>query len=214
MATRIKAGETVLFVGDSITDCGRRAAERPLGSGYVKFFADFMAIREPAKKITIINKGIGGNTVIDLQNRWTDDVLRHKPNWLSIKIGINDVHRTLRNTEDAVPVERFTKAYDEILSRTVKKLPRVKLLLIDPFYMSRETSTESFRHTVLRELPRYIAAVHRLSRRYKTRLVKTHDLFQNLLKYREPDFCCNEPVHPNQSGHLLIAEAVYNQLGR
>ena len=35
MSTTIKNRQTVLFIGDSITDCGRRAAERPLGNGYV-----------------------------------------------------------------------------------------------------------------------------------------------------------------------------------
>ncbi len=36
----IADGETMLFIGDSITDCGRRGAEAPLGSGYVSLFRD------------------------------------------------------------------------------------------------------------------------------------------------------------------------------
>jgi len=48
--------------------------------------------------------------------------------------------------------------------------------------------------------------------KYKTRLVKTHELFQELLKYHEPDIFCPEPVHPNLTGHLVIAEAVYSVL--
>ncbi|MBN1348092.1 hypothetical protein JXJ21_01650 [candidate division KSB1 bacterium] len=84
MALQIESGQTILFIGDSITDCGRRATERPLGNGYVKLFADLVAIREPEKQITIINKGIGGDRVTGMQNRWTDDVMRHHPDWLSI----------------------------------------------------------------------------------------------------------------------------------
>ena len=34
----VQDGETMLFIGDSITDCGRRAAEAPLGNGYVRAF--------------------------------------------------------------------------------------------------------------------------------------------------------------------------------
>ena len=92
MATQIKNGQKVLFIGDSITDCGRRDSQRPLGNGYVKLFADLMIIQEPAKQITIVNKGISGDNVVGLRNRWTDDVLRNQPDWLSIKIGINDLH--------------------------------------------------------------------------------------------------------------------------
>ena len=57
MAIKVKNGETILFIGDSITDCGRRGAERPLGTGYVKLFNDLVTIREAKKQITIINKG-------------------------------------------------------------------------------------------------------------------------------------------------------------
>ena len=82
MTTQIRNGQKIVFIGDSITDCGRRDAQRPLGAGYVKLFADLMIIREPAKRITIINKGIGGDNVLGLRNRWTDDVLRNRPDWL------------------------------------------------------------------------------------------------------------------------------------
>ena len=214
MALKIRSGETILFIGDSITDCGRRAAERPLGAGYVKMFADMVAIREPARKIAIINKGIGGDVVTGLRNRWQDDVLRHKPDWVSIKIGINDLHRALRQSPEAVPPDLYQEAYDDILSRTKAKLPRCRMLLIDPFYISTERSEQSFRRHVLDLIPTYISIVHDMSRKYKTRLVKTHDVFQKLLKYHEPDVFCPEPVHPSPTGHLVIAEAVYAALSR
>jgi len=187
MGTKLKSGETILFIGDSITDCGRRGEFAPLGCGYVKMLADMLAIREPAKRVTVINKGIGGNAVTDLQRRWSDDVLRHKPDWLSIKIGINDLHRTLGGSPEAVPPDLFEKTYDEILSRTKRKLPNCRLLLIDPFYISTDRSPHSKRNDVLRLLPKYIATVHKMAKRYRTRLVKTHEVFQKLLKFHEAD---------------------------
>jgi len=214
MATKLKSGETILFIGDSITDCGRRDTARPLGCGYVKMLADMLAAREPAKRVHVVNKGIGGNVVTQLQDRWTDDVLRHRPNWLSVKIGINDVHRTLAGSPEAVPPGRYAEAYDEILARTTKKLPKCRILLIDPFYISTERSPSSARSTVLKLLPKYINTVHRMAKKYGTRRVKTHEIFQRLLKYHEPDLFCPEPVHPNPTGHLVIAEAVYDALSR
>ena len=214
MALKVNSGETVLFVGDSITDCGRRAAERPLGIGYVKIFNDMLIAREPAKRIAIINKGIGGDRVTGLRDRWTDDVLRHKPDWLSIKIGINDLHTFARSFPDMVTPETFEEAYDDILSRTRKALPKCQILLIDPFYLSLERSKSSFRRVVLDLMPKYLKTVAAMSRKYKTRHVKTHDLFQKLLKHYEPDTFCMEPVHPNATGHLAIAEAVYATLSK
>jgi len=210
MQTKIKSGEKVLFIGDSITDCGRRGADRPLGYGYVKIFSDFLIACEPEKRIEIINKGIAGDTSIGLLDRWTDDVLRHKPDWLSIKIGINDLHMHLRNLPNGIPPEKFEDACQKIMKRTRDELPKCRILLIQPFYISRESSKDSFRRSVLEILPRYLDIVEKLSRQYKTRLLKTHAMFQNLLKYYEPDTFCNEPVHPNLTGHVAIASAVYD----
>jgi len=211
MPTKLKSGETLLFIGDSITDCGRREPQhQPLGCGYVQMVTDMLTIREPQKKITVINRGIGGDNVNDLRNRWHDDVFEIKPDWLSVKIGINDLNQTLNNAD--LPAEKFEEVYDSLLAQTVKRFPKCQLLLIDPFFMSRDRVKNSYRARVLRTIPGYIDVVHRLSRKYKTRLVKTHDLFQEQLKHHKLERFSTEPVHPNSAGHLLIAEAIYKAL--
>jgi lysophospholipase L1-like esterase len=209
MPTKIKSKQTVLFAGDSITDGGRRADSFPLGNGYVRFFRDLMIIREPEKQVTILNKGIGGNTVVDLSRRWTDDVLRMRPDWLSIQIGINDLLNYMRKLEIAVPPELYEQKYREILDRTRKTLPKCQIILIEPFYISSETFPNNFRHDMLQLLPTYLAVVHKLSRQYKTRLVRTHQMFQKIILTQPADMLSSEPVHPNATGSLALAEAVY-----
>ena len=209
---KIKSGETILFIGDSITDCERRTAEAPLGNGYVKMFADMLIIRHPEEAITVINKGISGDIVTGLRNRWDHDVLRNRPDWLSIKIGINDLHKTLMQTMDAVHPLLYREAYEQIITRTISALPKCKLLLIDPFYIYNENSQSVFESRVLSLLSEYLRIVHDLSSKYGTLLVKTHEVFQRLLKNHEPDTFCPEPVHPNPTGHMVIAEAVYETL--
>jgi lysophospholipase L1-like esterase len=211
---KIKNNNSILFIGDSITDCGRKDVNRPFGNGYVKLFNDLMIVREPAKMMMVINKGISGNTVKDLQNRWSDDVLRHKPDWLSIKIGINDLHCYLAKTPESVNPEEFLVCYNDILSQTKQKLPKCNILLIEPFYISTETSKTSFRHDVLELIPEYISVVRKMHQKYRTRIINTHTLFSKLLKYYESDTFCPEPVHPNSTGHLVIAEAVYSALSK
>jgi hypothetical protein len=75
MPLKIQSGQTLLFIGDSITDCNRRAAFAPLGNGYVKMFADLAILREPAKKIALIDSegiplGCVSRTVSVLQTVW------------------------------------------------------------------------------------------------------------------------------------------------
>jgi lysophospholipase L1-like esterase len=212
MATQNKNGQKILFIGNSITDCGRRDSQRPLGNGYVKLFADLMISREPAKRITIINKGISGDNVVGLHMRWTDDVLRNRPDWLSIKIGINDLHGHVFTGRKELAPQPYEVAYREILERTRQALPKCRILLIDPFYISQDASSNSQRKQVLDAMPDYLAVVDRLSRTFKTRHIKTHELLGRLLKYYEPDTFCAEPVHPNPTGHLVIAEAICEAL--
>ncbi|MCF6175649.1 MAG: SGNH/GDSL hydrolase family protein [Victivallaceae bacterium] len=213
MSLQAQNNQKILFIGDSITDVGRRVAERPYGNGFVKIFRDMLIAREPEKQIEIINKGIGGNTVWQLRDRWTDDMLFFKPDYLVMLIGINDLHQFLNGSmEKDETLQKHKDAYDEILARTVKELPDCKILLLEPFFMSRDTTSKSSRTLVLDLLPDYTAVTRQMSEKYNTGLIETQKLFQNILKYYETDTICSEPVHPNTTGHLAIAEAVYNAL--
>jgi lysophospholipase L1-like esterase len=213
MSLQIKSGQKILFIGDSITDAGRRAAERPYGIGYVSLFRDMLVAREPAKQIEIINKGIGGNTAWQMRDRWADDMLYFKPDYLVVLIGINDLHQPIAGgMEKDEALQKHKEAYDQVLERTKKELPDCKILLLEPFYMSRDNAVKSNRTEVLEVLPDYIAVTREMSEKYNTGLIKTQELFQNILKYYETDTICPEPVHPNRTGHMVMAEAAYNAL--
>ncbi len=212
MSFLVQDGQTVVFIGDSITDCGRRDVAAPLGNGYVKFIADLIAIRYPTLRVSIVNKGISGNTVADLRERWHDDVLVLKPDWVSILIGINDVHRTLQNEPTAVLPDRYEQLYRECLNLT-KERTAAKIVLMEPFYISTDTETNSWRNRVLRALDNYREVVRQLVAECGAIFVPLHDLFQEQLRHRPADMFCPEPVHPNSVGHLLIAHAWLKAMG-
>jgi len=122
-----------------------------------------------------------------------------------VKIGINDLHRWLRDgLDDPHRPELFARDYDRILRRTVTET-NARLILVDPFYLSRDRDPQTLRGRLLRQLPRYRNVVAALARRYKARHVKLHDMFQSHLRRHGPDRFCPEPVHPNAAGHLYIA---------
>jgi len=200
--------EKILFIGDSITDTGRRGNFYPYGNGYVRIFRDLLIAEFPEKSFEIINKGISGNTIVDLQQRWEDDVIYNSPDILGILIGINDLHRVLKKTElweDYTP-ENFRKRYDNILKRTIEKLD-CKIILMEPFYITTD-KTDNFRGIVLKELENYIEVVEEMHKKYEVLLIKLHSIFQNHLKYRESETFAPEPVHLNQTGHILIANEI------
>lgn len=215
MSTLIHDKQSILFIGDSITDCGRREDRfRPLGVGFVALFNDMLLTRDSEKSISVINRGIGGNTVEDLRSRWSDDVLALRPDWLVVKIGINDINQYLTHQGPVpLPPETYEEIYDQLLTRTRQELPQCNLLLIDPFYGSTDTMPGSYRAKVVALFPEYLAAVGRLAVKHGARHLKLHEIFMAKLKVQHPDvYFPNEPVHPLSSGHFLIAESVYSAL--
>lgn len=128
------AGEKIVCIGDSITDCGRRTQEYgPHGWGYVSLVRALLHARYPGHGLTIVNKGIGGNTIRDLAARWQDDVLAEEPDWLSVKIGINDVGRLILGLlADHVPLAEYEATYRSLLQQT-PAVANGKLILMEPY---------------------------------------------------------------------------------
>jgi lysophospholipase L1-like esterase len=128
------AGEKVVFIGDSITDCGRRTEEYgPYGQGYVSLVRALLHARFPAHGLTIENRGIGGNTIRDLAARWDRDVLAEEPDWLSVKVGINDVGRLIIGMlADHVPLAEYEATYRSLLQQT-PAVANGKLILMEPY---------------------------------------------------------------------------------
>jgi lysophospholipase L1-like esterase len=63
VGAELKNGETVVFLGDSITQAG--AGE----TGYVTLFRRTLEVTRPDSGIRVIGAGISGNRVPDLQQR-------------------------------------------------------------------------------------------------------------------------------------------------
>ena len=210
---KLKNSQKVVFIGDSITDCERRGAESPFGLGYVRFAIDLITAADPQHKFEFINRGISGDVCPGLRNRWKKDVLAHKPDWVSVLIGINDVHRCFRPDEsEHVNPHLYCQAYLDCLNQT-KEQADVKLILMDPFYICRDPQSGSIYQAVLDNLAHYIDVVTEMAHTFNAIHVPLHDIFQHHLKCRTAETFCPEPVHPNHTGHIVIAHAWLKAIG-
>ena len=121
---KIEADSTLVMIGDSITDCGREYPigrwPNGLGVGYVPMIAKILGAACPQQPVDVINTGISGNTVRNLDERWDTDVLELKPDWLSVMIGINDVWRQFDapdNPESHVYLPDYEALLDGLLAK-------------------------------------------------------------------------------------------------
>ncbi|MFK7692032.1 SGNH/GDSL hydrolase family protein [Paenibacillus sp. HJGM_3] len=202
MGTRLKQGDVVLFQGDSITDAGRnREVGSDLGRGYAYLTAALFGAKYPEKQVQFLNRGISGNRVINLQERWQADCLDLKPTWVSIYIGINDTWRRY-DRQDETSAEKFESGYRDILNRTKESLD-AKLVLIEPFVVPHPEDRKTWRE----DLDPKIQVVRELAREYGALLVPLDGLFAAASMRAEPKYWAPDGVHPSPAGHALIAEA-------
>ncbi|MEC8650494.1 MAG: hypothetical protein VXX82_06155 [Verrucomicrobiota bacterium] len=74
----------LLFVGNLITDCGRDRSLHgtDLGSGFVNQVDLHLRSQLTQINCKVVNVGISGSRIIDLESRWQNDVLAHKPDYV------------------------------------------------------------------------------------------------------------------------------------
>ncbi|HLH80457.1 MAG TPA: SGNH/GDSL hydrolase family protein [Chthonomonas sp.] len=205
---KIEAGQTLLMIGDSITDAGRArpVGERAfggLGQGYVCYMDALLGAVYPERQIRVVNMGVSGNTVRDLKARWQSDVLELKPDWLSIMIGINDVWRQfdapLNPTLHVYPDE-YEETLDKLVLQT-KPLLR-GLVLMTPFYI------EPNREDAMRAMmDSYGAIVRGIAEKHGAYFVDTQAAFDEVMRYFYPASIAWDRVHPNPLGHMVLARA-------
>ena len=196
-----QSGDKVLFIGDSITDCGRRDAHAPLGHGYVRKITELITAKYPERDISYVNKGIGGDIVEGLENRWDTDVIAEKPKWLSVKIGINNASRQHGegvSSEEYLPV--WEACYRRILTRAKTELD-ASLFLFEIFYI--EEDVEAPRPL---DVDAYNASIHKLAEEFEARLIPTNAAFDNAVAAHPGAlWTTQDGVHPNAEGHTLMA---------
>ncbi len=204
----------LLFIGDSITDCGRNrpVAEGlfdPLGKGYVAQVAAILGATYPECPLRVVNMGCSGNTVRDLKARWQSDVVDLKPDWLSIMIGTNDVWRQFDSPlfpEAAVQPEEYERLLDTLVASTK---PLVKgIVLMTPFYAEPST-TDAMRA----RMDQYGAIVLALAKKHGVIGVNTQTAFDRALKHQHSSNLSWDRVHPNAIGHMLLARAFLDAIG-
>lgn len=196
---------TVLFQGDSITDAGRiREDDFDLGSGYAMMVASLFSAKHPKRNMKFLNRGIGGDRVKDLKNRWVEDCINLNPTIVSILVGINDCWRRY-DSNDPTTVEKFREDYKFILQQLRLKTDAV-IILCEPYVLPVPDDRKKWR----KDLDPKINVVRELAREFDTYLLPLDGILNQVSVYKEPSFWTPDGVHPSNAGHALIAKELLN----
>lgn len=201
-------GQKILFVGDSITDAGRREVNAPWGLGYVSQVRDLLLARYPERQLSVLNRGVSGDTTRDLLARWRADVIAAQPHWLVLKIGINDVWRGFGGDPDeAVPPAEYEANLRRLLDQARAQTP-ARIILLTPYMIEPDRA-----HPMRAMMDRYGAMVRALAPAYDAVLVDTQAAFDLALRTTPPSHWADDQIHPSGPGHAIIALALLAAVG-
>ena len=173
-----------------------------LGDGYVSFVDSILATWHPEVSIRVLNTGINGHTITDLEARWQSDVLDLSPDWLSVMIGINDVWQQFSNQPELnqARIKQYESIYRNLLTQTRHEIKG--LILMSPYFIEADPSKLMRRH-----MDAYSRVVEKLAHEFDAVFVDTQAAFNRYLAHRPPQSLSDDRIHPNKTGHMIIANA-------
>jgi acyl-CoA thioesterase-1 len=178
--------------GDSITD------GYGVPRGFVSFLAEQISIVRPDLDLLTINTGMSGDTSQGGLYRLGRDVIEHQPDLVTINFGVNDAFSSISS-------QQFSDNLRDMASR-IRGAGCARLLLL-----SCEAIPEDWAEQQV--LP-YWEAMKAVAEEVGCVYADVHGRWVRELKSGRPesDLIISGDLHPNEEGHRLIAEAVFEAM--
>jgi len=205
----LQENDIVLFQGDSITEWGRdKAKSAPndfgsLGTGYVLLTASGLLREYADKKLLIYNKGVSGNKVFQLSDRWDTDALTIKPNVLSIMVGVNDYWHTITSGYKGT-IDIYGSDYHKLLDRTKQALPDVKIIIGEPFAVKGVKAVDDSWYPAF---DAYREAARKAAEDFGAAFIPYQSVMDEALNHAPATYWSIDGVHPSVAGAALMAHA-------
>lgn len=204
---------TIVAFGDSITLAGRQPEDRK----WTTLLQTRLAEALPARPCAVINAGVGGNTSREGLERIERDVLRHRPDIVTVQFGGNDA---TQDEQRSVSVCEFRKNLETICAR-IEGATDARTVLVtfppiiddwhgwnqDPFFKTRggpDGYIDQYRNAT-----RDFARTHNLPLADIDKALRTA-----IGKHGAKRFILPDGVHLTAQGNEIVAGEVYRVLLR
>ena len=209
----LKENSIFVVAGDSVTDCDRdflAPTWKPesLGNGYAYFLQAALTAFYPQLNVQVINRGVGGDTSAQLLERWQEDVLEWKPDFISILIGVNDAWRHFDGhaaINELINVDSFKENCRKMTHSGLEL--GAGMCIMSPFML--ELNKEDSLGAMVRQ---YAAAAKEVADEFKLPFVNLQAAFDKVLAQR---YTCNfspDRIHPNEAAHMIILRELWKTL--
>src|SRR5262245_21950504 len=196
---QLKAGDRVIFFGDSLTYlAGKEEPKDRVTKGYVRIVKETLDAKHKDKNIDVDWVATSRHTVPDLLKRVDKDVIARKPTIVVIQIGCNDARR--------IPPETFKSSLEELIDKLQKeKIQVVQCSLTSVGEKHDGTNKDDPNLEAFAQVEREVA---------KAKDVPLNDLRKAFVAYWKKNNADNQGSgiltydgnHFNDAGHRFVAE--------
>lgn len=197
---KIKDGETLAFLGDSITQQGQDLRNP---DGYVNLILRGLA--NEGVNVKAVRAGISGHKSNDMLARLNKDVLSKKPNWMTFSCGVNDVWH--HQWGKGVSLEDYKKNVTEIFDTCAASNCNVIVLTATPFTNKGGQDSRN------EQLAPYNAWLCEEAARRGYPLADLNSCIWEVLKADPKAPITRDGVHMQRLGNQLMAKGVLSAMG-
>ncbi len=191
--------KTLLFLGDSITDCNHYFDPENLGYGYVRMLSDKQ--NTPDKNYQVRNLGNDGFTVPAVRRLWKRSCLNLKPDFITILIGINDL-AVIKNTgmTPSVGLAEFREQYQSLID-DIRMMTGCPILLMEPFIFPWPAEYVTWEE----ELHKMNTIISKLAADNQLNFLPLWEDLRSVAKAEGYSEITTDGIHLTSEGHQLIA---------
>jgi len=189
----VKDGQTIAFLGDSITDDGWNNP-----TGYVKLTV--AGLKANGIRVASIHAGIRGDTSDQMLERLKRDVLDKKPGWMILSCGVNDAR--------GVPLARYKNNITAIVDRC--KTAGVKVVILTATVIGENLDNKDNK-----KLTHYNEFLRSLAKEKKCLLADLSVMFHERIKAgrKTGHLLTSDGIHMNPAGDKVMAMGILQAFG-
>lgn len=209
-----KTGDRIAFVGNSITD----------GGFYHSYIWLYYMTRFPNTRIQILNRGVGGDDIGQMNDRLDVEVFPEKPTVIFLTFGMNDsgYFEYLKDNKDSLANAKVQRSYINYLKaeEKLKKYSQARKIIMTTAPFDETTTTAKNNY-----FPGKSKAIQRIADFQKASALKNNWGFIDLNKDMtainlrqqsiDPAFSLSpgDRIHPDNGGHLVMAYFILKAQG-
>ena len=211
-----KPKSTIIFDGDSLTNLrgGPGHSDWPYlrlmnwDRNWADLLAEYMFCWYPELELTMRNVAVGGSSTADILSRFDEFVAPHKPAWVLMTMGANDVNKNLSEEETRTNLKKYIEKLKSVSNGRLaivggfQLCPRAPQSKADK-YPQQQARTEIIREVLENNDAVFIDIGDGLKEKADT-------LYQ---QWEGHTIYCDIDSHFSQLGSMIIAGEVMRELG-